>query len=159
MIDRQKRLRLVFWLIAIGAILLLITYLSGQVVQESDALSKSVTRQFMDFFFRGYTREELRRANHLMRKAAHFTLYAALGFSLTGALQYQSRAPKLPAAILLGAVFAALDEFHQHFVAGRGPQASDVLLDTCGVATGSLLMLGILLLRAKLCRSTNMARH
>lgn len=146
MMGIEKRFRLVFWLIAAGAILLLITYLSSQAASESNDLSKGFTKWLMDIFVGDYTAEALRQNNHFVRKAAHFTLYFCLGFSLTGALQHQNKVPKLPAAVLLGAAFAALDEFHQRFVAGRGPQVLDVLLDTCGVAVGSLLMFCILLL-------------
>lgn len=139
----------VVWVLIAAAILILITCLSGQVASESNNLSKGFTKWLLDIFVGSYTAGELRLANNYARKAAHFTLYAALGFSLTGALQYQTGAPKLPTAVLLSAAFAALDEFHQHFVAGRGPQVSDVLLDTCGAAVGSLLMLGVLWLVRK----------
>ena len=40
-------------------------------------------------------------------------------------------------SVLLGAVFAVSDEFHQFFSEGRGPSVQDVLLDTCGAAAGS----------------------
>ncbi len=75
-----------------------------------------------------------------LRKLAHFGLYFVLGLSLTNALRDQRLVPNVPAAIVLNALYAASDEFHQSFVAGRGPQVSDVLLDTAGAATGALLM-------------------
>ena len=67
-----------------------------------------------------------------------------LGFSLTGVFQHQRRLHKIPAAIIVSAIFAALDELHQRFVEGRGPQVTDVLLDTAGAATGALVMALIL---------------
>ena len=42
--------------------------------------------------------------------------------------------------ILIVAGYAALDEFHQSFVPGRGPAVSDVLLDTTGGAAAQLLV-------------------
>ena len=69
-----------------------------------------------------------------------------LGFSLTGVFQHQRRLHKIPAAIFVSAAFATLDELHQHFVEGRGPQVTDVLLDTAGAATGAILMALMLLL-------------
>ena len=105
-----------------------------------------VLRRLLELLLGGSTDDLVHRYNHAVRKAAHFALYSLLGFSLTGVFQHQKRVPKLPTAIFLSAVFAALDEFHQHFVEGRGPQMSDVLLDTAGAASGALVMTLILLL-------------
>ena len=103
-----------------------------------------VLRRILELFLGESTDALIRQYNHPLRKAAHFTLYAMLGFSLTGVFQHQRRLHKIPAAIIVSAIFAALDELHQHFVEGRGPQVTDVLLDTAGAATGTLLM-GIIL--------------
>ncbi len=43
-------------------------------------------------------------------------------------------------AILIVAAYAALDEYHQSFVPGRGAAVSDVLLDTAGGAAAQLAM-------------------
>jgi VanZ family protein len=66
----------------------------------------------------------------LLRKAAHLTEYAILGALLVRALGR----PWL--AILLGAVYAASDEIHQHFVRGRHAAWYDVVIDTVGVTIG-----------------------
>jgi VanZ family protein len=66
----------------------------------------------------------------LLRKAAHLTEYAILGALLVRALGR----PWL--AILLGAVYAASDEIHQHFVRGRHGVWYDVVIDTVGVTVG-----------------------
>ena len=140
---KHRHTSLIFYLILAVSTAGLITYLSSQIAPESNDLSKSFTKWIMDLFVSGYSSETLQHYNGIARKAAHFTLYFLLGFSLIGVLQHQQRAPKLPTAVFLGAMFAALDELHQHFVDGRGPQITDVLLDTCGVLVGSLVMLGI----------------
>ena len=41
-------------------------------------------------------------------------------------------------AWLLTVIYAISDEWHQSFVAGRHPQATDVLIDACGAATALL---------------------
>jgi len=78
-----------------------------------------------------------------IRKTAHLTEYAILAILLVRALEgavgrrlsaWRSRA--LPFAWLLAAAFAATDEFHQTFVASRGPSARDVLLDVIGAMAG-----------------------
>ncbi|MBQ6986300.1 MAG: VanZ family protein [Oscillibacter sp.] len=78
--------------------------------------------------------------HHFIRKLAHFTLYCVLGVGLRGLYTYQRRFPAVPGVVAAGVLFAALDEFHQRFSAGRAPGISDVLLDTCGVAVGCVLL-------------------
>ena len=70
----------------------------------------------------------------LLRKIAHLTEYAVLGALLARALAR----PQLALAILLGALYAATDEVHQHFVRGRHAAWYDVLIDTVGVTIGVL---------------------
>jgi VanZ family protein len=48
----------------------------------------------------------------VLRKAAHVTEYAILGFLL-------ARVLSSPPALLAGVAYAASDELHQHFVPGR----------------------------------------
>lgn len=81
---------------------------------------------------------------HLVRKAAHFTEYAGLGFLLamnTGA----GMAPVFSSTKILKAnVTAALfmpfiDETIQLFVEGRSGQISDVWLDMAGIFTGIIV--------------------
>jgi hypothetical protein len=56
--------------------------------------------------------------DEVLRKCAHVTEYAILGFLLLRAIGRE-----LP-ALLLGIAYAATDEFHQHFVAGRHGSSS-----------------------------------
>lgn len=154
-LERRKCISLAFWLaltIAVGAAIFLF---SSQTAAQSNEVSKSTLRWILQLLGKS-TDELLRRYNHYLRKLAHFGLYALFGFCLTGTLRHENRVPKLPAAVGFGAVFAALDEFHQHFVEGRGPQVSDVLLDTAGVFTGALVMTPILLFlnRVRMRRAT-----
>jgi VanZ family protein len=68
-----------------------------------------------------------------VRKLAHLAEYAVLGGLLQRALGRE------PLALLLGSAYAATDEIHQTFVAGRQGSPLDWLLDTAGVAAGVLL--------------------
>ena len=121
------------------AVVAITTWSSGQTAAVSGGASRGIVSWFLSYLPGGYTQDTVALLDHLLRKAAHFTLYFILGFSLTGCFQRQSRVPPALAALLTGAVFAGLDEFHQIFVDGRGPALSDVFLDTCGVAAGCLL--------------------
>ena len=84
----------------------------------------------------------------LVRKGAHFTEFAALGFCirlLVGG--YGLRWPT-STSWRAGTLYAGTDELHQLFVASRACMWQDVLLDSCGVLAGitaayaSLVLLG-----------------
>ena len=66
----------------------------------------------------------------VLRKCAHVTEYAILGALLLRALGRE-----LP-AFVAGVAYAATDELHQHFVAGRHASPIDVAIDAAGVAIG-----------------------
>ncbi len=82
----------------------------------------------------------LSNCQFIVRKAAHFSVYAALGFfCMLPLLPYKnlSFAKRLAASILISAVYALSDEFHQYFVPERSCRITDVLIDTCGALTGA----------------------
>ena len=65
----------------------------------------------------------------VLRKLAHVTEYAVLGFLL-------ARAAPLAAAFALGVLYAVSDELHQSFVSGRQGAPRDVAIDALGVVIG-----------------------
>lgn len=72
--------------------------------------------------------------NLLVRKCAHMAEYAVLFVLYRFALARSgARRPGLT-ALCLCAAYAATDEGHQAFVAGRGPSIVDVGIDTLGAA-------------------------
>jgi VanZ family protein len=77
--------------------------------------------------------------DEVLRKCAHVTEYAILGFLLVRAIGRQ-----LP-ALLVGIAYAASDELHQHFVVGRHGSPVDVLIDTVGLLIGIVLVQRVLL--------------
>ena len=68
----------------------------------------------------------------VLRKGAHLGEYAVLGALLFRALGRDS------AALLAGVAYAATDELHQHFVAGRHASPVDIGIDAIGLALGIL---------------------
>jgi hypothetical protein len=70
----------------------------------------------------------------VLRKLAHTTEYAVLGFLLVRAL-----GSELP-AFAAGVAYAVSDEVHQHFVRGRHGAAYDVAIDAFGVLLGVLAL-------------------
>ena len=80
----------------------------------------------------------------LFKKGAHFTVFAVLAALIWRAFEWRPRVWTW--AWLLTVIYAISDEWHQSFVAGRHPQATDVLIDACGAAT-ALLVVWIVLRR------------
>ena len=78
--------------------------------------------------------------DHPIRKLAHATEYAVLGFLLTGSYADRSKKRLLQAGvpIILGALYAVSDELHQLFVPGRSCELTDMLIDSSGVVAGTL---------------------
>ena len=87
-------------------------------------------------------RHYIERIHHPVRKLAHMTEYFLLAVSVSFPLYvYGVRGLWLPlraGGICIG--FAALDEYHQSFVAGRGPSKKDVGIDSIGVLAGVLMV-------------------
>ena len=87
--------------------------------------------------------ETLFAIHHVIRKCGHFTEYFILSLLLLRGFRAGNREFGLRWAlvvILMVAGYAALDEFHQVFVPGRGPAVSDVLLDTTGGAAAQAVV-------------------
>lgn len=87
----------------------------------------------------------------IVRKVAHFSLYAALGvFAFCSVISY--RTLRFPTRVLSGALicllYAVSDEIHQRFVPGRSCELRDVCIDFCG----SLLAIVLCALLARFCR-------
>jgi VanZ family protein len=71
--------------------------------------------------------------DEVLRKCAHVAEYAILGLLLLRALGRELL------ALLAGVAYAASDELHQHFVAGRHGSPVDVAIDTAGLLIGIVL--------------------
>ncbi|HYL68798.1 MAG TPA: VanZ family protein [Candidatus Limnocylindria bacterium] len=79
--------------------------------------------------------EALAELHHLIRKCAHFVEYFILSLLVLRGLRAGRKDTHLRwALVAIGIVagYAALDEYHQSFVPGRGAAVADVLLDTAG---------------------------
>ncbi len=114
--------------------MLLIFYFSSQNAEQSTQTSAWFL-QFLPF------------SMHIVRKLAHFTIYAMLGFNTF--YMYRKYGVKHYAlyALVTCILYACSDEWHQSFVSGRSPQITDICIDTCGAL--SLILLNIGLIRWK----------
>lgn len=78
--------------------------------------------------------------SHIVRKTAHFTIYAALGFfsSLTIGQRHIIGSGSF-GVIGFCFLYACSDELHQYFIPERACMFSDVVLDTFGGLAGMLI--------------------
>ena len=73
-----------------------------------------------------------------VRKTAHFTEYAVLGFFTYKAVScdVKDRKKAVLMAQLISTGYASTDEIHQMFVPGREGKVFDVMIDSCGAFCG-----------------------
>ena len=81
-----------------------------------------------------------------VRKAAHFSLYLALGLLALGTVTRDGMTGgrRYIYSQLICTSYAATDEFHQLFVPGRSGNPVDVCIDSAGACIG--ILLGLLFL-------------
>lgn len=108
-----------------------------------------IIRPLLVWFFPRITEESLALAHFTVRKLAHLTEYAILGFLAARAFQYSShrilRRRWFLFSLLLVALYAFSDEFHQLFVSSRTGSIYDSFIDI----TGGLLALSLIALWRK----------
>ena len=75
-------------------------------------------------------------ADFIIKKSAHMLGYALLALSYLRA--FDGKIDKWKLVWLLAILYAASDEFHQSFVAGRGSTVMDVGIDAIGAGLGLL---------------------
>jgi VanZ family protein len=84
---------------------------------------------------------------NVLDKLAHLAVYALLGALVVRALG-RGRLDRLgwrhvAGAVLLSTLYGISDEWHQGFVAGRTPDAWDVVADALGAGMGSASVLSL----------------
>lgn len=78
----------------------------------------------------------------IIRKSAHFSAYLILGILLFWALQPLTKSAKRAGgmSVIIAALFALSDEFHQSFIPGRSAELRDVAIDTAGSISGIIIV-------------------
>lgn len=134
---------------------------SAQNSSETSALSGKLAWKVTSLAEKILGRDlNLLKVEALLRKMAHFGVFMALGFGLTGIFVWQRRVPVVVIVIVLGVICAALDEFHQSFTPGRNPSGFDVMIDTAGVCVGMIVVLILRrLLRGKKVENTEVDEY
>ena len=133
---------------------------SGQNGDESGSISRKITEAVTKNIssIQNLEKEEkekvLKKIEHIIRKLAHFSLYAVIGFLLMSLMSTYKLKQKnrILVSCSIGLLYAISDEIHQAFIPGRGPQIADVGIDFSGVVVGiliSTLIIKILISRKK----------
>ena len=132
---KRKIILAVAWALVI-AVCVTIFVFSGMVADDSAEQSGFIRELLTKIFGVGFT-------EFFIRKLAHMSEYAALGFLSAFAFAYTFKnAKRFYFGILFTLVYAIGDEIHQLFIPGRSGQVRDVLIDMAGALLG-VLVLGI----------------
>jgi len=125
--------------------MMLIFSFSNQNGTISSNMSGGIIDNFISFLEKLgiiFSDEVVNILGFLIRKVAHFTLYFILGLLWMSLLKEYSISLKTQViyAVLLCVLYACSDEIHQLFVSGRDGKLLDVLIDTMGSLSSSLLV-------------------
>lgn len=142
------KLKYISWIPAVIIMAVIFGFSSKPAVQSSESsmvIANEIVTVYENITNIHYQEAEktsiIETINHFVRKGAHFCEYAVLACAFAfhfAALRKRGRwLFILP--VLSSALYAATDEFHQLFIPGRAGMIRDVLLDTSGAATGSLM--------------------
>lgn len=128
----------VFWTLTLS-----IMYIAFCFSSETAAESEQVSQGVLDIII-----EHLGNviSHHMLRKIAHFSEYAALGFCMGGAIYFTFNKNKFYISLIPCVIYAASDEIHQLFVPERSCEFLDVIIDSCGSSLGILIFMLILLI-------------
>lgn len=131
------------WALVISVMLLIFTFSSQPSVSSSQLSDHFITIYEkvvpkLTFLPSAMRKELCSRPGHYVRKLAHVMIYAALGaVTLLAIWQVTARRGLCPIiALLVCNTYALTDECHQYYVAGRGAQLSDVVIDSMGALMG-----------------------
>lgn len=150
-----------FFLVASIVTAALVFWFSSQNGGDSQAMSDAVTLRVArtlrpDFMKMSVQAQQsyLEILSTIVRKNAHFCEFMLLGFNLMGTMRFYF--PRLSdggcrlRAMGIAVLYAASDELHQMFISERSSQTLDVLIDSAGSLTGTLIMTLCLALLARM---------
>ncbi len=141
LIKRNKPLAVIFWLLTV-AVMYVIFMFSAATADESEQVSQNLLGLIIEYIGQFIS-------HNTLRKLAHFTEFAALGFCMTGAIHFTFEKRNFFVSFIPCVVYSISDEIHQHFVPGRACRVFDMFVDSCGIATGILIFMALILLISK----------
>jgi VanZ family protein len=76
----------------------------------------------------------------VVRKAGHMAAFGMLAVLLWRAISFSRQRGAIAVSLALTILYAASDEFHQSFTAGRHPSPVDVAIDSAGAVIALLVL-------------------
>ena len=145
-----RKRKIIFWCALALSILWLLFIFSNSLDTgvESDQKSSTVTKIINDVLHVFGIKGEI--PHKFVRKLAHFTEFAILAVFVSITLHFSPQKLSILFSPAICFVCASADEILQNFSEGRGPQFSDVLIDTSGAICGTLAIWVLYLLVSKL---------
>ena len=122
---------------------------SNQNGEESGSLSTNLTKLILKQINHDEAQNDeqvIKKVEVVVRKLAHFSIYTLVGFllmSLFSTYELQER-KRILFTLIIGILYAISDEIHQAFIPERGPQITDVMIDSLGVTFGIIIVLTLL---------------
>lgn len=148
----------IFFLIILSITFYIIFVFSAQNGEESSYISKKVAEFVVEIISKinsidiGKRVYYIQKLHPIIRKLAHFGIYAVVGFSTMGFMCTfdASNICKFVTSLGVGVIYAITDEIHQGYIPGRTPEITDVGIDSVGVLTGIFFMIALILLSEKI---------
>lgn len=142
MTSRRKLYVIISWVL-VAAVMIFIFLMSSANGEKSSDMSNSLLMKIIEL-------TGLDISSHFIRKAAHFSEFAALSFLLSNAVFATFNTKKAPViAFPLACVYAVTDELHQLFSDGRACSVKDMLIDSSGALLGAIIFSLIILIYIK----------
>lgn len=148
--------RIIFSVLAVICMIMIFRF-SSEDSERSSETSGKITKTAVHIAVNNYDKlpkekqmSILDKATFVIRKSAHFSLYALLGFMVSMAAGRRKPFSLVSAGVIVFCFLYALsDEIHQYFVPGRSCEFRDMMIDTSGALTGMLVSLLILFMLQK----------
>jgi VanZ family protein len=105
--------------------------------------TRSIIEPILKWIYPAITADQFEMIHHLIRKCAHFTEYFIFGLLLFRGIRRGRPGWRWSwgfGALFAAAIYSALDEIHQAFVASRTASPYDSLLDSVGALAAMLVL-------------------
>ena len=142
LLKKNKALAVIFWILC-AAVMYVIFMFSSATGEESKEVSENLLSKIIEFVGNFIS-------HNTLRKLAHFSEFAALGFCFTGAIHYTFGTKKFYIPLIPSFLYAVSDEVHQYFEPERACRVFDIFVDTCGIVTGIGIFLLLIMIITKI---------
>lgn len=125
------------------AVMWVIFMFSCEDGEQSAEVSENLLSKLIDFFGTFVS-------HNVLRKIAHFSEFAALGFFMSGSIHFLFGKSKFYIPLIPCVLYAISDEIHQYFVPERACRLFDVFIDSCGSLIGILIFIAFVMIAVKI---------